>query len=89
MSIFAVSTGHSLSILRTVGSTVLRSMLSRLVGKDEQGSGFAIIACFESVAILVASFTFNSVYSATVHHNRGAVFFLGSGLQVFFIGFAR
>lgn len=80
----SVFSGYSFSVLRTVSATVLRSMVSRLVGKAHQGSGFAIIACAESLSSLIASFLFNGVYSATVNHVRGAVFLMGAGLQVLF-----
>ena len=63
-------------------------MMSRLVGKDSQGTGFAVISCMESLAALAGSLVFNKVYSATVHDFQGAVFLLGAGLQILFFIFA-
>ncbi|KAK7925944.1 hypothetical protein WMY93_008254 [Mugilogobius chulae] len=44
---------------------VLRSMMSKIVSKSEQGALFACISCLESLTNTVSSAVFNSIYAAT------------------------
>ncbi|CAK8680146.1 proton-coupled folate transporter-like isoform X2 [Clavelina lepadiformis] len=73
--------GFSLTILAIMDSSVLRSTMSRLVSKHEQGAAFALVACSEATAILLGSFIFNGVYAETVGSFRGTVFLIGVGIQ--------
>lgn len=59
---------------------VLRSMMSKIVSKSEQGALFACVSCLDSLTSSVAVAVFNSVYAATVSWFPGFVFLLGAGL---------
>ncbi|XP_029626229.1 solute carrier family 46 member 3 [Salmo trutta] len=61
---------------------VLRSMMSKIVSKNEQGALFACLACLDSVSISVAIAVFNSLYAATVTWYPGFCFLLSAGLCV-------
>ncbi|KAL0994902.1 hypothetical protein UPYG_G00129040 [Umbra pygmaea] len=59
---------------------VLRSMMSKVVSKTEQGALFACVACLDSASSNAASAVFSSVYAATVTWNSGFCFLLAAGL---------
>ncbi|XP_051973593.1 solute carrier family 46 member 3-like isoform X1 [Xyrauchen texanus] len=59
---------------------VLRSMMSKVISKSEQGSLFACVAFTENMSSYVASAVFSSIYAATVAWCPGFVFLLGAGL---------
>ncbi|KAM6985193.1 lysosomal proton-coupled steroid conjugate and bile acid symporter SLC46A3 [Aplochiton taeniatus] len=59
---------------------VLRSMMSKVVSKSEQGALFACVAFVESLSGTVSGAVFNSVYAATVAWFSGFSFLLGAGL---------
>lgn len=59
---------------------VLRSMMSKIVSKAEQGALFACISCMESITSTVSFAVFNSIYAATVAWYSGFVFLLSAGL---------
>lgn len=59
---------------------VLRSMMSKIVSKDEQGALFACISCTESITSTVSVAVFNSIYAATVAWYSGFIFVLSAGL---------
>uniref|UniRef100_UPI0037E90665 lysosomal proton-coupled steroid conjugate and bile acid symporter SLC46A3 n=1 Tax=Semicossyphus pulcher TaxID=241346 RepID=UPI0037E90665 len=59
---------------------VLRSMMSKIVSKSEQGALFACLCFLESLTSNVSSAVFNSVYAATVKWYPGFVFLLSAGL---------
>ncbi|XP_062309384.1 lysosomal proton-coupled steroid conjugate and bile acid symporter SLC46A3 [Osmerus eperlanus] len=59
---------------------VLRSMMSKIVSKSEQGALFACVAFVESLSGNVASAVFSSLYAATVAWYPGFSFLLASGL---------
>ncbi|XP_055792759.1 solute carrier family 46 member 3 [Salvelinus fontinalis] len=61
---------------------VLRSMMSKIVSKNEQGALFACLACLDSVSISVAIAVFSSLYAATVNWYPGFCFLLSAGLCV-------
>ncbi|XP_072230931.1 lysosomal proton-coupled steroid conjugate and bile acid symporter SLC46A3 [Leuresthes tenuis] len=61
---------------------VLRSMMSRIISKSEQGALFACLSFLESLTNNVSSATFNSIYAATVAWYPGFVFLLAAGLCV-------
>ncbi|XP_045546199.1 solute carrier family 46 member 3 isoform X1 [Salmo salar] len=61
---------------------VLRSMMSKIVSKNEQGALFACLACLDSVSISVAIAVFNSLYAVTVTWYPGFCFLLSAGLCV-------
>ncbi|XP_078482384.1 proton-coupled folate transporter [Ciona intestinalis] len=70
--------GLALGCFYTIPATVLRSMMSRMVTHDEQGAVFATIAAAQNISLLIASFIFNGIYSATVASFRGAIFVVGA-----------
>lgn len=59
---------------------VLRSMMSKIVSKSEQGALFACVSCLDSLTSSVAVAVFNSVYAATVSWFPGFAFLLAAGL---------
>lgn len=59
---------------------ILRSMMSKLVSKAEQGALFACISCLESLTNTVSMAAFNSIYAATVSWYSGFVFLFSAGL---------
>ncbi|XP_071399500.1 lysosomal proton-coupled steroid conjugate and bile acid symporter SLC46A3 isoform X1 [Centroberyx affinis] len=61
---------------------VLRSMMSKIVSKSEQGALFACVAFFESLSSNISTAVFSSVYAATVAWFPGFSFLLAAGLCV-------
>lgn len=61
---------------------VMRSMMSKIISKSEQGALFACISFFESLINSSSPAVFNSVYAATLHWYPGFVFLLSAGLCV-------
>ncbi|XP_006800156.1 solute carrier family 46 member 3 isoform X1 [Neolamprologus brichardi] len=61
---------------------VLRSMMSKIVPKSEQGALFACLSFMESLSNNVSSVVFYSVYAATVAWCPAFVFLLSAGLCV-------
>lgn len=61
---------------------VLRSMISKIVSKSEQGALFACLSFLESLTSNVSSAVFNSVYAATVGWFPGFTFLLSAGFCV-------
>lgn len=59
---------------------VLRSMMSKIISKTEQGALFACVSCLESITSTVAGVAYNSVYAATVAWYSGFAFLLSAGL---------
>ncbi|CAD7667575.1 unnamed protein product [Nyctereutes procyonoides] len=73
-------TGYGLLFLSLVTTPIIRAKLSKLVGKSEQGALFSSVACINSLAMLMASGIFNSLYPATLNFMKGFPFLLGAGL---------
>ncbi|XP_039632613.1 solute carrier family 46 member 3 [Perca fluviatilis] len=61
---------------------VLRSMISKIISKSEQGALFALLSFLDSLTSNVSVAVFNSVYAATVAWYPGFVFLLSAGLCV-------
>ncbi|KAA0703985.1 Solute carrier family 46 member 3 [Triplophysa tibetana] len=61
---------------------ILRSMMSKLVSKSEQGALFACVAFMENLTSNVASAVFSSIYAETVAWCPGFVFLLGALLCI-------
>ncbi|XP_010869281.2 solute carrier family 46 member 3 [Esox lucius] len=61
---------------------VLRSMMSQVVSKTEQGALFACVACLDTISNGVASIVFSSLYAVTVAWFPGFCFLLSAGLCV-------
>ncbi|XP_053187857.1 solute carrier family 46 member 3 [Scomber japonicus] len=59
---------------------VLRSMMSKIISKSEQGALFACLSFLESLTSNVSAATFNSVYFSTVSWFPGFIFLLSAGL---------
>ncbi|XP_044225565.1 solute carrier family 46 member 3 [Thunnus albacares] len=66
---------------------VLRSMMSKIISKSQQGALFACLSFLESLTNNVSSAVFNSVYAATVSWFPGFVFLLSAGLCVIPLSF--
>ncbi|XP_003416994.1 proton-coupled folate transporter [Loxodonta africana] len=75
-----VFTGYGLFFLSLVTTPVIRAKLSKLVSKSEHGALFSAVACVNSLAMLMASGIFNSLYPATLNFMKGFPFLLGAGL---------
>uniref|UniRef100_A0A3Q3X107 Proton-coupled folate transporter n=1 Tax=Mola mola TaxID=94237 RepID=A0A3Q3X107_MOLML len=67
-------TGYALCFLYMTATPVLRSTMSKMVDRSEQGALFAAIACVESLCFLVAGSLFNTLYPATLHFMKGFTF---------------
>uniref|UniRef100_A0A8C2CUS4 Solute carrier family 46 member 3 n=1 Tax=Cyprinus carpio TaxID=7962 RepID=A0A8C2CUS4_CYPCA len=61
---------------------VLRSMMSKVVSKSEQGALFACVAFTENLSTNGSSAVFSRIYAATVAWCPGFIFLLGSGLCI-------
>lgn len=61
---------------------VLRSMISKIISKSEQGALFASLSFLDSLTNNVSSAVFSSVYAATVAWYPGFSFLLSAGLCV-------
>ncbi|KPP76323.1 solute carrier family 46 member 3-like [Scleropages formosus] len=70
-------------LLSVMPAPVLRSMMSSIVSKTEQGALFACVACLESLSTNVAVAVFSSIYAATVAWFPGFCFLLGGLLCLF------
>ncbi|XP_064601912.1 lysosomal proton-coupled steroid conjugate and bile acid symporter SLC46A3-like [Liolophura sinensis] len=73
------------SMLEGYPSAGCRSLMSRMVEKDEQGKIFGAVASIESIATLLASVIFNNIYSATQFY-PGLTFQIMAGLCSVSIG---
>ncbi|XP_066507776.1 lysosomal proton-coupled steroid conjugate and bile acid symporter SLC46A3 [Hoplias malabaricus] len=67
-------------LLAVMPFPVLRSMMSRVVSKSEQGALFACVAFVDNLCTNLANAAFNSVYSLTVAWFPGFVFLLAAGI---------
>ncbi|XP_041353727.1 proton-coupled folate transporter-like [Gigantopelta aegis] len=74
-----------LSMFQGFPSSGVRSLMSGMVEKNEQGRLFSILAVAENIAALLASLMFNELYPATLHIMPGFCFLLAAGITV--IGF--
>ncbi|XP_046577634.1 proton-coupled folate transporter-like [Haliotis rubra] len=63
-------------------AAVVRSLMSSMVGQDEQGRLFGLIAAMDSIAVLVASLIFNQLYPVTLDFFPGFSFMVAAGLSV-------
>ncbi|XP_054481129.1 solute carrier family 46 member 3 [Anoplopoma fimbria] len=61
---------------------VLRSMISKIISKSEQGALFACLSFLESLTSNVSTAVFNSVYAVTLKWFPGFTFLLSAGLCV-------
>nr|XP_018671691.1 proton-coupled folate transporter-like [Ciona intestinalis] len=75
----------SIGILCTMPVTAIRSMLSRLVNPEEQGSIFALVACAQTISQFSASVMYNTIYKETVAFFPGTVFLVAVGISVFIL----
>ncbi|XP_061559189.1 lysosomal proton-coupled steroid conjugate and bile acid symporter SLC46A3 [Phycodurus eques] len=62
--------------------SVLRSMMSKIIRKSEQGALFALLSFAEVLTANVSAAVFNTVYAATVARYPAFVFLLAAGLCV-------
>ncbi|KAK3521993.1 hypothetical protein QTP70_020604 [Hemibagrus guttatus] len=58
---------------------VMRSMMSKVVSKSEQGALFACVTAIDNLTTTVATAAFNSIYSATLSWFPGFPFILAGG----------
>ncbi|KAG7322421.1 hypothetical protein KOW79_013767 [Hemibagrus wyckioides] len=58
---------------------VMRSMMSKVVSKSEQGALFACVTAIDNLTTTVATAVFNSIYAATVSWFSGFAFILAGG----------
>lgn len=69
-------------LLCAVPFPVLRSMMSKMVSKTEQGALFACVSCLESLTNTGSIAAFNSIYAATVAWYPGFIFLFSAGLCI-------
>ncbi|XP_068187510.1 lysosomal proton-coupled steroid conjugate and bile acid symporter SLC46A3 [Antennarius striatus] len=69
-----------LVLLAVMPFPMLRSMMSSIISKSEQGALFACVSFLENLTSNISNAIFNSVYSATVAWYPGFVFALSAGL---------
>ncbi|XP_049598799.1 lysosomal proton-coupled steroid conjugate and bile acid symporter SLC46A3 [Syngnathus scovelli] len=67
-------------LLSIMPFSVLRSMMSKIISKSEQGALFALLSFAEVLTSNVSAAVFNTAYAATVALYPGFVFLLGAGL---------
>ncbi|XP_036393075.1 solute carrier family 46 member 3-like [Megalops cyprinoides] len=67
-------------ILAIMPAPVLRSMMSKIVSKSEQGALFGCVAFLESLSSSIAFIAFSSLYAATVAWFPGLCFLVAAGL---------
>ncbi|XP_077402426.1 lysosomal proton-coupled steroid conjugate and bile acid symporter SLC46A3 [Vanacampus margaritifer] len=67
-------------LLSIMPFSVLRSMMSKILSKSEQGALFALLSFAEVLTSNVSAAVFNTAYAATVAWYPGFVFLLGAGL---------
>eukprot|EP00118_Oscarella_pearsei_P008960 m.48854 g.48854 ORF g.48854 m.48854 type:complete len:468 (+) comp33929_c0_seq3:53-1456(+) len=72
------------SMMRGVVVPCLRSLMSQMVGKDNQGALFSGVGCVEAVCGLLATLIYNGLYPATraLATPHGFCFFLMAGIVV-------
>jgi PCFT/HCP family folate transporter-like MFS transporter 1/3 len=63
-------------------SIMIRSMISKLVSKDEVGKVFSFVASGEATMPLIAAPLYNLVYSCTVSTYPGTVYVMSSGFNL-------
>lgn len=71
---------RALLLLCAMPFPVLRSMMSKIISKTEQGALFACLSCMESLMAMVSGAAFSSLYAATVAWFSGFAFLLSAGL---------
>ncbi|GAB6023018.1 hypothetical protein CHUAL_007108 [Chamberlinius hualienensis] len=64
-------------------SLAVRSQVSKLVPREEQGKVFSILGTVEIIVPLVASVMYTEIYSATVNTFPGLVFLISASVLVF------
>ncbi|KAI1893601.1 hypothetical protein AGOR_G00125400 [Albula goreensis] len=67
-------------VLAVMPAPVLRSMMSQIASKSEQGALFACVAFMEMLSTSVAFITFSGIYAATVAWFPGFCFLVAAGL---------
>ncbi|KAJ8368534.1 hypothetical protein SKAU_G00085620 [Synaphobranchus kaupii] len=67
-------------VLSIMPAPVIRSMMSKITPKSDQGALFACVAFVESLSISMGSIAFSSLYAATVSWFPGFCFLLAAGL---------
>ncbi|XP_061659301.1 lysosomal proton-coupled steroid conjugate and bile acid symporter SLC46A3 [Syngnathoides biaculeatus] len=69
-------------LLSIMPFSVLRSMMSKIIRKSEQGALFALLSFAEVLTANVSAAVFNTLYAATVAWYPGFVFLVSAGLCV-------
>ncbi|KAH3844693.1 proton-coupled folate transporter-like [Dreissena polymorpha] len=72
--------GAVTGVLQGFGSAAIRSQCSSMVPSNQQGKMFSLIALFESLASLVATSLFNTVYNKTLDFYHGFSFLMASAI---------
>ncbi|VDI38548.1 Hypothetical predicted protein [Mytilus galloprovincialis] len=61
---------------------MLRAIMSKLVGADEQGSVFASMACLDELVAAIAHLTYGKLYTFSVAWFPGLMFVVMSGVSI-------
>ncbi|XP_036359871.1 solute carrier family 46 member 3 isoform X7 [Octopus sinensis] len=71
-----------ISLFIGFSSVAMRGVCSSFVLKEEQGKLFTIISCLQNITSLIASITFNEIYSATVAIDPGICYYGSAGISI-------
>ncbi|XP_038052981.1 proton-coupled folate transporter-like isoform X2 [Patiria miniata] len=74
-NVFLVYVAPGLGLLRVLPTSVLKSIMSKTVDKEEQGALFGCVAVVVSIARSVSPFFLNELYSALVKIHRPTITF--------------
>ncbi|KAG9348459.1 hypothetical protein JZ751_002194 [Albula glossodonta] len=80
IGLLSITTVRVPMVLAVMPAPVLRSMMSQIASKSEQGALFACVAFMEMLSTSVAFITFSGIYAATVAWFPGFCFLVAAGL---------
>lgn len=75
-----------LSCTLGISGSIIRSFLSRNVGKDELGKVFSLLASTESTTPMFANLLYSTVFNLTIETMPGAIFYVSGFLILFMLG---
>eukprot|EP00106_Octopus_bimaculoides_P011183 XP_014778625.1 PREDICTED: solute carrier family 46 member 3-like isoform X2 [Octopus bimaculoides] len=74
-----------ISLFLGFSSVAMRGVCSSFVLKEEQGKLFTIISCLQNITSLIASLSFNEIYSATVAIDPGICYYGSAGISILLV----
>nr|XP_023016601.1 proton-coupled folate transporter [Leptinotarsa decemlineata] len=61
---------------------VVRSLVSKIVTSSEKGKAFSVLAAADNAIPLISGVCYSALYSATIHSNPHAIFYLTMATQI-------